>query len=95
MAIDKNFHKWRWRFLTAWVVVFTGVAAWNFHAGAANRHSICEGVNNLNAVISQTLQRSKQNLDRLDYYRTHPAEKRQQQREIDRTLRLFEPRRCS
>lgn len=55
---------------------------------------ICVAVNNLNSVISQTLKRSKKNLDKLSYYRTHPSEREQQRKEIDRTIRDFKPRTC-
>ena len=57
-------------------------------------HEICVAVNNLNGVITQSLERSKVNLNRLDYYRRHPKERAQQLREINRTERLFRPRTC-
>lgn len=57
-------------------------------------HEICVAINNLNATITATLERSKANLTRLDYYRKHPREADQQRREIDATIASFKPRKC-
>lgn len=86
-------------YLLLWlcVVSFT-VLGWSLYAAKAQEHSttheICVAVNNLNGVITQTLERSKTNLDRLDYYRHHPKERNEQLREINRTESLFRPRTC-
>ena len=29
--IPEGFHRWRWRLLAAWCVLFTALAAWGFH----------------------------------------------------------------
>ena len=57
-------------------------------------HATCVGLQNLNKVITQTLERSKSNLPRLQYYKTHPGELRLQYQEINRELRVFRPRTC-
>lgn len=57
-------------------------------------HEVCLAVNNINGAITQTIRRSKKNLDRLAYYREHPDERAEQLREIDRTLSDFKPRTC-
>ena len=55
---------------------------------------ICAAVNNINMVITQTLERSKTNLPRLSYYKHHPHELANQLAEIDLSLALFRPRSC-
>ena len=79
------------------VVSFT-ILGWSLYVSKAQEHSttheICVAVNNLNGVITQTLERSKTNLDRLAYYRHHPKERNEQLREINRTESLFRPRTC-
>lgn len=57
-------------------------------------HEICVALNNVNHVITKNLRRSKSNLTQLAYYRAHPAEAKQQRREIDRTINDFKPRTC-
>ena len=57
-------------------------------------HSVCVAVNNINHVITQTLQRSKKNLPRLEYYRHHRRELREQLREVNHALKAFRPRTC-
>lgn len=34
---DGGFHRWRWRFLLAWVIVFTALTAWSLRRQADDR----------------------------------------------------------
>ena len=61
---------------------------------AETNHSICVAVNNINRIITQSLERSKHNIPKLAYYRNHPRELREQVAEVNRSLRDFRPRTC-
>ena len=76
-------------------LVISGVQVYQTVEAQSRRQDICEAVENLDAVISQTLRRSKKNLDTLSYYKTHPGEKAEQERQIDKTLALFAPHPCN
>lgn len=84
--------------LLALCAVSFAILGFSLSAARSQEHKttqeICQAVNNLNGIIVQTLERSKANLDRLDYYKRHPQERAEQLKEINRTERLFRPRTC-
>lgn len=82
-------------FVLAVQLALSGIQVYQTVEASHRRSDICHAVGNLNAVISQTLERSKKNLDTLEYYKHHPKEKAQQKREINRTLALFAPHPCN
>ena len=57
-------------------------------------HQSCLAIQNLNRVITASLQRSRRNLPRIQYYQQHPVELARQLAEVDRELRVFRPRTC-
>jgi len=58
-------------------------------------YRICVRVNNLNSLIVATLKRQKRASYRIQYYRTHVAERQAAIREINRELVTFAPARCN
>lgn len=66
--------------------------------GARNQnkvnHQVCAGFNNLNRIVTATLQRQLANLPKLAYFRDHPGELAGQQAEIVAELEQFRPRSC-
>jgi type VI protein secretion system component VasK len=55
---------------------------------------ICVAVNNLNKAITSSLERAREALPTVTYFRTHTAELREQLGEINRELHAFRPRTC-
>jgi len=57
-------------------------------------HQVCLAVQNINTVLTQQLQRSRQNLSKLSYFQEHADELAQQIAAIDFELKAFKPRNC-
>lgn len=55
---------------------------------------ICRAFNRFDAAISTTLQRSKANLPKLAYFRTHPLELARQEAEVQTQVRQFRQHTC-
>lgn len=89
-----GFHKWRWRFVTAWLIVFTGLTAWNLHRNKTLSQENCAGIARLDVAISATLERSLRTIPTLRYYKQHPDERDRALAEIHRELRTFVPPDC-
>lgn len=89
------------------VLVFWALVAAR-HAAHTNRHlirqnrtiidntdrKICVRINNINAIITGVLQRSRENIPKLAYYKKHPKELRAQTKEITQEIFQFRPRTC-
>jgi hypothetical protein len=61
---------------------------------ADQARATCVAVNNINVLITKTLQRSLHNLPRLAYFRDHPEDLQVQSEEIRRQIASFTPRTC-
>lgn len=57
-------------------------------------HEICVAIRNIDVIVTQQLQRSKQNLPKLAYFQEHPADLERQIESINRQLTAFRPRTC-
>lgn len=55
---------------------------------------VCVAVQNINAVLTEQLKRSRANLPLLSYFEAHPEELQRQLRAIDVQLAAFKPRTC-
>ena len=53
--------------------------------------AVCTAVVRLDAAITDSLHRSLTNIPKLQYYKMHPDELRQQRAEIEQTLKKFRP----
>jgi len=72
-----------------------GVAIWERKATLDNaNHRVCVAIQNLNAAITASLNRSLDNLPKIQYFREHPEELARQRGEIERQLVVFRPRSC-
>lgn len=58
-----------------------------------DRH-ICVAIQNINEVVTQQLQRTKENLPKVSYFRSHPDELQRQLRQLNEQLIAFRPRKC-
>ncbi len=81
---------------TAILLLFLSVAiaGWSVSQEQSAQMQTCHAINRLDAVITQTLKRSKANLPKLSYFQANPSELASQEREIDREIEAFRPTSC-
>ncbi len=93
---------WRWRALTAWIVLFTMLTAYSLHAISNEKLHARERFANAiyldcvrtNKLLTQLIRPGIENTSKLSYYKTHPLEREIVISQTKAALKLAEPARC-
>lgn len=69
MVIDKDFHKWRWRGIAAWVILFTGLNVFGLYQ---LRNQANDGQESHKAICALVADYHKRIVDGEQFIKAHP-----------------------